>query len=103
MQERGELQRASHRLLSQKSISRSSNKSRGKPVARVFRVGAAVLRHAVDAFARHPRIDGIQVVIRPEDRNVYDQALAGLDLPPPVPGGAERQDSVRLGLEALPM
>ena len=63
--------------------------------------GAVVLRHAVDAFARHPRIDGIQVVIRPEDRNVYDHALAGIDLPPPVLGGAERQDSVRLGLEAL--
>ena len=29
------------------------------------------------------------------------QAVAGLDLLPPVPGGAERQDSVRLGLEAL--
>jgi 2-C-methyl-D-erythritol 4-phosphate cytidylyltransferase/2-C-methyl-D-erythritol 2,4-cyclodiphosphate synthase len=63
--------------------------------------GAAVLRHAVDAFAAQPSIDGTQVVIRPEDRNVYDRALAGLELPPPVPGGAERQDSVRLGLEAL--
>ena len=62
---------------------------------------SSVLRHAVTAFAAHPRIAGIQVVIRPEDRNVYDQALAGLDLLPPVPGGAERQDSVRLGLEAL--
>src|SRR5579885_2498983 len=63
--------------------------------------GAAVLRHAVEAFAGNPRIDGIQVVIRPEDRDVYDRALAGFELPPPVPGGAERQDSVRLGLEAL--
>src|SRR5215469_7523968 len=63
--------------------------------------GGMVLRHAVDAFAANPRIDGIQVVIRPEDRNVYDQALAGLDVLPPVPGGAERQDSVRMGLEAL--
>jgi 2-C-methyl-D-erythritol 4-phosphate cytidylyltransferase/2-C-methyl-D-erythritol 2,4-cyclodiphosphate synthase len=27
--------------------------------------------------------------------------MSGLDLLPPVPGGAERQDSVRLGLEAL--
>ena len=63
--------------------------------------GASVLRHAVTAFATHPRIDGVQVAIRPEDRNEYDRAVAGLDLPPPVPGGAERQDSVRLGLEAL--
>ena len=63
--------------------------------------GSSVLRHAVNAFARHPRIDGVLVTIRPEDREMYDRALAGLDLLPPVPGGAERQDSVRLGLEAL--
>jgi 2-C-methyl-D-erythritol 4-phosphate cytidylyltransferase / 2-C-methyl-D-erythritol 2,4-cyclodiphosphate synthase len=63
--------------------------------------GTTVLRHAVAAFAHHERIAGIQMVIRPEDRNIYEDALAGLDLPPPVAGGAERQDSVRLGLEAL--
>ena len=63
--------------------------------------GASVLRHAVTAFAANQRIAGIQVAIRPEDREVYDRALAGLDLLPPVAGGAERQDSVRLGLEAL--
>ena len=63
--------------------------------------GSSVLRHAVNAFAGHPRIDGVVVTIRPEDREMYDRALAGLDLLPPVAGGAERQDSVRLGLEAL--
>lgn len=60
-----------------------------------------VLRHAVTAFARHPRISGVQVVIRGEDRAIFQRATAGLSLLPPVPGGAERQDSVRLGLEAL--
>jgi 2-C-methyl-D-erythritol 4-phosphate cytidylyltransferase/2-C-methyl-D-erythritol 2,4-cyclodiphosphate synthase len=63
--------------------------------------GISVLRHAVSAFAAHPRVTGVLVAIRPEDRAEYDAALAGLDLLPPVPGGAERQDSVRLGLEAL--
>jgi 2-C-methyl-D-erythritol 4-phosphate cytidylyltransferase / 2-C-methyl-D-erythritol 2,4-cyclodiphosphate synthase len=63
--------------------------------------GSTVLRHAVTAFAAEPRIAGIQVVIRPEDRAICDQALVGLDLLPPVSGGAERQDSVRLGLEAM--
>ena len=63
--------------------------------------GASVLRHAVTVFVGHPRIDGVLVAIRPEDREVYDRTLAGIDLLPPVPGGAERQDSVRLGLEAL--
>ncbi len=63
--------------------------------------GGSVLRHAVAAFARHKRISGVQVVIRAEDRGIFDEALAGLAVMPPVPGGAERQDSVRLGLEAL--
>jgi 2-C-methyl-D-erythritol 4-phosphate cytidylyltransferase/2-C-methyl-D-erythritol 2,4-cyclodiphosphate synthase len=40
-------------------------------------------------------------VIHPEDRESYEAATAGLDLLPPAPGGATRQDSVRLGLESL--
>jgi 2-C-methyl-D-erythritol 4-phosphate cytidylyltransferase/2-C-methyl-D-erythritol 2,4-cyclodiphosphate synthase len=60
-----------------------------------------VLRHAVAAFATHPRVAGVQVVIRVEDRPIFDQAVSGLAVLPPVPGGAERQDSARLGLEAL--
>jgi 2-C-methyl-D-erythritol 4-phosphate cytidylyltransferase/2-C-methyl-D-erythritol 2,4-cyclodiphosphate synthase len=63
--------------------------------------GGTVLRHAVGAFAGHPRIAGVQVVIRDEDRAIFDAAVAGLAVLPPVPGGAERQDSVRHGLEAL--
>lgn len=54
--------------------------------------GGSVLRHAVTAFATHPRIAGIQVVIRDEDREMFGSALAGLAVLPPVPGGAERQD-----------
>ena len=63
--------------------------------------GSTILRHAVSAFATHPRIDGVVVAIRPEDREVFKRALTGLSLLPPVDGGPERQDSVRLGLEAL--
>lgn len=63
--------------------------------------GTTILRHAAAAFATHPRIDGVLVAIRPEDRKLFDQAMSGLSLLPAVPGGAERQDSVRLGLEAL--
>jgi len=67
-----------------------------------LRLGSGrVLRHAAIAFATHPRIAGVQVVIRGEDRGLYDDTIGGLELLPPVPGGAERQDSVRLGLEAL--
>src|SRR6266550_9596355 len=63
--------------------------------------GATVLRHAVAALAGHNRIAEVLVAIRPEDRALFDRAVAGLRVLPPVPGGAERQDSVRLGLEAL--
>jgi 2-C-methyl-D-erythritol 4-phosphate cytidylyltransferase/2-C-methyl-D-erythritol 2,4-cyclodiphosphate synthase len=41
------------------------------------------------------------VAIRPEDKTLFDDALRGLHVLPPVAGGATRQDSVRLGLEAL--
>lgn len=63
--------------------------------------GGTILRHAVSAFTTHPRIDGVLVAIRPEDRAIFDRALAGLPVLPAVDGGPERQDSVRLGLEAL--
>ena len=63
--------------------------------------GKPVLRHALAAYQRHPRIAAVQAVIHPDDRDLYDRAAAGLDLPEPVPGGAARQDSVVLGLMAL--
>lgn len=63
--------------------------------------GKSLLAHSLAAFARHPRVAGVLAAIRPEDRPLYERAAAGLDLLPPIAGGAARQDSVRLGLEAL--
>jgi len=63
--------------------------------------GASVLRHAVAALVGHPRIANVLVAIRPEDRSLFDRAVAGLDVLGPVAGGVTRQESVRLGLEAL--
>ena len=66
--------------------------------------GATVLAHTLTAFASHPGIARVQVVIHPDDMNLYAAAIEGCDqakLAPRVPGGATRQDSVRLGLEAL--
>ena len=66
------------------------------------RLGALpVLRHGLDRLLRHPGIDMVQVVIHTLDRELYAEAVHGLVLPPPVLGGTERQDTVRLGLEAL--
>ena len=63
--------------------------------------GVAILRHAVAALAQHKRIANVLVAIRPEDRVLFDSSIAGLAVLPPVAGGQTRQDSVRLGLEAL--
>lgn len=63
--------------------------------------GRPVLAWSAAAFARHPRVAEVRVAIHPDDRALYDAAGAGLDLGAPVHGGATRQDSVRLGLEAL--
>jgi 2-C-methyl-D-erythritol 4-phosphate cytidylyltransferase/2-C-methyl-D-erythritol 2,4-cyclodiphosphate synthase len=43
----------------------------------------------------------LQVVIHPDDRDLYDEAITGLDLPAPVSGGETRQASVLAGLSAL--
>ena len=54
--------------------------------------GEPMIRAALHAFVGHPRIDFVQPVINPSDRDSYDCAIAGLkDLLPPVAGGATRQ------------
>src|SRR5262249_19238310 len=64
--------------------------------------GEPMIRATLRAFLAHPRIDFVQPVINPNDRDSYQDAIAGLkELLPPVAGGATRQASVRAGLEAL--
>jgi 2-C-methyl-D-erythritol 4-phosphate cytidylyltransferase/2-C-methyl-D-erythritol 2,4-cyclodiphosphate synthase len=63
--------------------------------------GEMLLRRTLRALESSPLIGKIAVVIHPNDRALYEEAAAGLDCLPPIAGGAERQDSVRNGLEAL--
>ncbi len=63
--------------------------------------GKPILRRTVEAFLRHPGVTSVRVVIDPAFRDLYEQAVEGLDLPPPIAGGPTRQDSVLNGLEAL--
>ena len=65
--------------------------------------GVPMLSRAIAAFAGHPSVDDVIVVIQPEDSGLYEAASQSFSsrLRPPVAGGAERQDSVRSGLEAL--
>ena len=58
--------------------------------------GKPVLRWAAEALAAD--VDLLQPV---GDPAALAKALAGLDILPPVPGGDQRQDSVRAGLDAL--
>jgi len=75
----------------------------GDPIPKQYLelAGRPVLRRSIEAFLSHPRVDAVRVVIRPDDAERYRQATAGLALLEPVAGGAERQDSVRAGLESL--
>ncbi|WP_319024806.1 bifunctional 2-C-methyl-D-erythritol 4-phosphate cytidylyltransferase/2-C-methyl-D-erythritol 2,4-cyclodiphosphate synthase [Nisaea sediminum] len=63
--------------------------------------GKPVLRHALDRFLAHDAIGPVRIVIDPDHRTLYEEAVSGLDLPLPVPGGAERGQSVLNGLRAL--
>lgn len=65
--------------------------------------GEAMLTRTIGAFATHPSVDDILVVIHPDDVPLYEAASAPFAgrLLAPVVGGARRQDSVRAGLEAL--
>lgn len=63
--------------------------------------GEAILRRSVMAFLNHPHINNVRVVINPDHRAMYDEAVGDLGLAEPITGGASRQESVHLGLEAL--
>lgn len=62
--------------------------------------GKSVLAHAVDSL-RAAGIDDIRVVIAPGQEELYAQAVGDRPLLSPIAGGAERQESVRNGLEAI--
>ena len=63
--------------------------------------GLPMLRRSILALQTCPGVTAVRVVIGTGQDDGYQAAVAGLDLPPPIEGGATRQDSVRLGLEAL--
>ncbi len=73
----------------------------GQPKQYLPLAGRALLYHSARAFTEHPSVDAVRVIIHGDDRALYDDAVAGLTLLDPVPGGEERQESARLGLESL--
>lgn len=75
----------------------------GGGLAKQYRLldGRPVLRHSLAILAAHPAVSAVRAVIHQDDRALYDTAASGLNVLDPVPGGAKRQESVRLGLESL--
>lgn len=67
--------------------------------------GEPVLSRTLRAFLADPRVGRITTVIHPDDADLAEACLAAFQDDPrvaaPVAGGATRQTSVRLGLEAL--
>ena len=72
-----------------------------KPKQYVHLASEPILKHTINAFINHPDIDYIQIVYNPKDIKLYNKSVEGLNILPPVAGGMTRQESVRLGLEAL--
>lgn len=63
--------------------------------------GRSLLRWTIEALRAHPAIGSIQLVVDGTEIDNAAGLVDGLGITRPVAGGAERQDSVRAGLEAL--
>jgi 2-C-methyl-D-erythritol 4-phosphate cytidylyltransferase/2-C-methyl-D-erythritol 2,4-cyclodiphosphate synthase len=63
--------------------------------------GEPMIRQSLLMLVEHPEVGPVQPVIHPDDVTKFQSSAAGLDVLPPVFGGATRQGSVRAGLEAL--
>lgn len=60
--------------------------------------GKTVLRHTLDAVLSTPGVKSLRVIIDPEWVTAYQDAVHGLDLPPPIMGGKSRKESVYNGI-----
>ena len=63
--------------------------------------GRTIIARSISAFADHPDVAAVRVVIQPDHRERYDAATKNLSILPPVAGGDTRQQSVLHGLESL--
>jgi 2-C-methyl-D-erythritol 4-phosphate cytidylyltransferase / 2-C-methyl-D-erythritol 2,4-cyclodiphosphate synthase len=86
---------------------RGSRLGADRPKQYLSCAGRPLIAHTLETLASSFPFSAVTVVIRAEDRALYDQAAAHLTasaaaaLGPPAIGGATRQQSVLAGLEAL--
>lgn len=64
--------------------------------------GKTVLRHTLEVFIKMNLFDGISVIINKDHKSLYENAIKGLELLPPIYGGQERKDSVYNGIMSFP-
>jgi 2-C-methyl-D-erythritol 4-phosphate cytidylyltransferase / 2-C-methyl-D-erythritol 2,4-cyclodiphosphate synthase len=76
-----------------------SGQDQPKQFARL--AGKALVAHSIDAFAAHPLIDHIYVVIGQGQEELLAEALEGRSVAGVVTGGGERHESVQAGLTAI--
>lgn len=83
-------------------VAAGSGERMGSGVPKQYRSlgGKPVLRWAVEALVRHPRVDAVRVVISALHEALAVKALQGLDVGKLILGGERRMDSVRAGLAA---
>lgn len=63
--------------------------------------GSSALERCLALLTGMKGVSPVQIVIHPDDQKLFGEICRGLDLAPPVSGGATRQASVLAGLEAL--
>ena len=63
--------------------------------------GMPVIWWTCRAFLDHPAIDHVQAVIGEGHEKMFAESTAGLKMPLPVIGGSTRQESCRIGIEAV--
>lgn len=63
--------------------------------------GKTILRHTIEKFINIKGLESVLVVINPEHRDLYNDAVQGLDLMLPIDGSNSRKSSIYNGLNNL--
>lgn len=63
--------------------------------------GRSILRHTVENILRWPGVLSVHIIIDPEHADLYQEAVTGLPLPPPLAGGKTRKQSIYNALKDL--
>ena len=80
---------------------RGSRSGEGIPKQYRHLAGHSAIHRSLKLLVGIAELNTIQVVIHPDDLNLYNDVAVEFGLPPPVFGGSTRQESVLAGLMAL--